>query len=928
MPGVPPATKDLLAAIQKGVFEPYKHPNRNLFALADLITKSGLVAAGNAYTFTPLSFEIAQPRALQASLIRETKMVYNDVSERILFVVDKQTLRGTVDYRPIVAAGSVVAICTKSTIVLHELTPILARLFSRVIPLYGDKYTSSTPCGCELFGDELERYNEIVRDARTTLTLTNEPPSLTIDTSTAAQAAINVEYDVAGQTLAIKPVVDYGSLCVDVGESVYWSTAGGARHLARRQQYLQERPDMPHEYEIRFAGDTVHLAPIAEALETALFEAVTDNAPDNGFSKTAKCTAQGKSAIARFIETRWAGLQSFATEQKLPIRFTRDAISYTSSTVQAKFTTNLNEEADWLRFDVECYCRGERITLEDIIAFIRSGDTLMHRPDGTLLHIENRGELERLASLLTSFEQQEGMFEGRLHHAPELSYVMTSSPHYDASRAESIKQFMHKVEKGKPVKKVRLPKAFSKVLRPYQTAGVEWLYFLRSYRFAGILADDMGLGKTLQTLALLSAERVKGRPSIVVCPTSLVHNWAREAEKFVPNLRVLAYRGTPDERITLAKKIRAHDLVIVSYATLRKDEAVFIQGKMRFNYAVLDEAQYIKNHATKGAQLVKKIHADYRLALTGTPIENTVSELWSVFDFLMPKFLGPYDQFSKRFHKPIMEQGDQRAMEHLRAKIAPFMLRRTKNEVLTELPQKIEQTITTELTDAQSVLYQNILAKVRGEVFAAVGKKGFNHAQIHILAGLTKLRQACNHPALLTDKKAKVHDGDSAKLDLAMELIQEATSGGHKVLLFSQFTGMLDIVAETLDAHKITYCYLSGKTRNRQELIEQFNSDPNISVFLISLKAGGVGLNLTAADTVIIFDPWWNPSAENQAADRAHRIGQTKTVTVYRLTTKGTIEERIEKLKSKKNALADALIGESKDLFKKLTWDDIRELFA
>lgn len=293
----------------------------------------------------------------------------------------------------------------------------------------------------------------------------------------------------------------------------------------------------------------------------------------------------------------------------------------------------------------------------------------------------------------------------------------------------------------------------------------------------------------------------------------------------------------------------------------------------------------------------------------------------------MPGFLGSYDYFAKQFHKPIMEAGDRQALEHLRRKVQHFMLRRTKAEVLQELPPKIEQLSQCHLSGEQNILYQQILAKVRGNVFAAVKQKGFASAQIHILASLTKLRQACNHPALLTkDKNFRKYQ--SAKLDMSLELVDEVVSSKRKVLIFSQFTQMLDIVAAALQDKTIPYVYLSGKTQKRQRLIDAFTSDSAIPVFLISLKAGGTGLNLTAADTVIIFDPWWNPSVENQAIDRTHRIGQTKTVNVYRLLTVGTIEEKIQGLKQKKQQLFDAMIGQSGDIFKKLIWDDVRELFA
>ncbi|NTV55220.1 MAG: DEAD/DEAH box helicase [Candidatus Moranbacteria bacterium] len=346
----------------------------------------------------------------------------------------------------------------------------------------------------------------------------------------------------------------------------------------------------------------------------------------------------------------------------------------------------------------------------------------------------------------------------------------------------------------------------------------------------------------------------------------------------------------------------------------------------KFNYCLIDEAQYIKNHRTQNAKSVKGIHADYRLALTGTPLENSVSEIWSLFDFVMPGFLGSHHAFGERFERPIMKSGDRDALETLRKKTSCFMLRRTKENVLKELPAKIQQVSHCQLGDDQNILYQEILKNVKKDISDAVESRGFAQSQIHILAGLTKLRQVCNHPVLLL--KDKEHEKySSAKLDLFLELVDEIVSSGRKVLVFSQFTKMLDILEKELDKKDIRHLYLSGKTKHRKERVSEFNGNAGIPVFLISLKAGGTGLNLVSADNVIIFDPWWNPSVENQAIDRAHRIGQKKTVNVYRLIVKGTIEEKIMQLQTKKKSLFDTMVGESDDLFKKLTWSDVKELF-
>ena len=622
------------------------------------------------------------------------------------------------------------------------------------------------------------------------------------------------------------------------------------RALARRLN-----PDEQDGLAVSVSESVIRVAAIDAEKERAWYRALAERAEEFGFTKTLKCLRRGRAGVDSYLEEIWSKLAVFAKERGVPFLFTKDKIAFERAAFRADFDAKLAADEGWLYFDLALYCGSERITLEALRAYLASGERYMRRADGTLVTIQNKEDVERLVRMLEHFEESEGRFSGRAYHAPELQYLMSSSPYYDAKRAESLSAFMRVLERGKPVQKITFPRALARVLRPYQKTGVEWLHFLRQYRFGGILADDVGLGKTLQTLALLSMTRGK-RPSLIVCPKTLLYNWAAEAAKFTPDLRTLVYAGAPAERIALRKKFKAHDLIVTSYPIFKRDEEFLTGRTARFAYAVLDEAQHIKNHASKNAYSVKKVNAEYRLALTGTPMENHVGELWSIFDFLMPGFLGNHEHFSRHFHRPIMEEGDRHALEHLRRKTSTFMLRRTKAEVLRELPPKIEQRRLCELGEGQSLLYQQILAKVRGEVFSAVTEKGFQKAQIHILAGLTKLRQACNHPALLTKKDW--HSYESAKLEACLELAEEITAEGRKMLIFSQFTSMLDIIAEALAERGIAYQYLSGKTRDRQTIINSFNADPAIPVFLISLKAGGVGLNLTAADTVIVFDPWWN----------------------------------------------------------------------
>lgn len=932
-----PAQRDLLTYIKEEKFGNYKSSPPDPAKLFPLLVESGLPI----YKYLPafgnnnrtLVVDI-HPKPLETEIVYESQHMYEDETKiRYDFFLrmpeiywNGKNIRWS---KPFHICDSCVIrdMDENNTIELHQLTPSITKIISRLEPVFDNRNSSGRNekakyHQAKLTGEELVKFDRLADDASRLLTLTSAPLSLKPQAAKPApHPAFLVDFDNTAQTLQIAPVVDYGIYKQDISESVYLSRRDRGDSLQYRPTY-----ENPGTHIIRVTDDTIYHAKINKKKELDFYRKLIEDASDLGFTKTLKCRKNGQKQLTEYFHTFWPTLTAYAQKENLPIVFSHDELPLEQTTLRADFATDINTENDLLYFDLDCYCDEEHITLEKLMTFLQSDQPFWRKDDGTLVEISNREELERLAQLLKSFEtREEGGFESKLYRAPELEYVMTSSEHYNAVRAKSFDEFLSRVKKGKPVKKVHIPVKLSKILRPYQKSGIEWLYFLRSYRFAGILADDMGLGKTLQTLAVLDMEKVENRPSVVVCPKTLLYNWQIEAEKFFPKLKTLIYDGSPKERLLQMEEIKNCDLMIVSYGTLRQDEEKL--STHRFNYAVLDEAQFIKNHATKSAQTVKKLNADYRLALTGTPLENNVSELWSIYDFLMPGFLGNYENFAKTFHRPIMDSGDREALKHLRRKIEFFMLRRTKAEVLKELPPKIESLNQCHLSEAQNVLYQQILAKVRGEVFGAVEEKGFKGSQIHILAGLMKLRQACNHPALLTKDK-NWHKYESAKLDMCMELVDEVVESRRKVLIFSQFTQMLDIVSSALEERGIEHLYLSGKTRNRQQLIDKFNTDPTIPVFLISLKAGGTGLNLTSADTVIIFDPWWNPGVENQAIDRTHRIGQTKTVNVYRLSTRGTIEEKIQALKQKKQLLFNAMVEESGDTFKKLTWDDVQDLFA
>ena len=469
-------------------------------------------------------------------------------------------------------------------------------------------------------------------------------------------------------------------------------------------------------------------------------------------------------------------------------------------------------------------------------------------------------------------------------------------------------------------------------LRPYQKEGVYWLRFLEASGLNGLLADEMGLGKTLQTLTWLSLTRsdpqAQGKPALVVCPTSLVENWNREAETFVPELRRLVISGPDREK--LFPQIASSDLVITSYALLRRDLDFY--RAFQFSVAVLDEAQHIKNRSTQNAVAAKQINAVGRLVLTGTPVENSVADLWSIMDFLMPHYLGEYEMFRGNYELPITA-GDRDgaiAQAKLRRKIHPFLLRRLKKDVAKDLPDKITKVSFCQLTLDQQRVYNDLLTESRRTIGDLVKAKGFDRARFEILAILMRLRQVCCHLDLLKEHhKPGTYLAPSAKLEAFFELLDEALDGGHRILVFSQFVSMLKLLRTELDQRGLTYCYLDGSTQDRLEQCQRFNLHPEIPVFLISLKAGGTGLNLTGADMVVHFDPWWNPAVEDQATDRAHRIGQKRTVYSIKLIAEHTVEEKVLAMQQKKQAIINATVGVTDEtVMQKLSFDDIRDLIG
>ncbi len=512
------------------------------------------------------------------------------------------------------------------------------------------------------------------------------------------------------------------------------------------------------------------------------------------------------------------------------------------------------------------------------------------------------------------------------------AYVQASLHSLDGVDVEASPDWLNKAKTQNRDAKIEpepLGEKLEETLRSYQKDGVYWLRYLERSGFCGILADEMGLGKTIQALVWLQLERLsekaRGKPALIVCPTSLVDNWAEEAEKFTPGLRALKMHGA--DRHDHWEKVGECDLIITSYALLRRDLEEYL--KHEFSVAVLDEAQHIKNRTTQNAVAAKKIRALQKLVLTGTPIENSVADLWSIMDFLMPGYLSNHKAFREHYELPISRGGPdgELAQLKLRRKLHPFLLRRLKREVAKDLPEKIQRVAHNTLSKDQYLVYKELLESSKRKISDMVASQGFNRSRMQIFKTLLRLRQTCCHLDLLKLPNLK-SEFPSAKMELFFELVDEALDARHRILVFSQFTSMLSILRSELESRELKYCYLDGATKNRQEMVKKFNTDRSIPVFLISLKAGGSGLNLTGADMVIHYDPWWNPAVEDQATDRAHRIGQKSTVYSVKLITKDTVEEKVLQMQQRKKKVIDATLEKEGAFMQALNWNDVQELLS
>lgn len=554
--------------------------------------------------------------------------------------------------------------------------------------------------------------------------------------------------------------------------------------------------------------------------------------------------------------------------------------------------------------------------------------------DGSFINLEDNETIKFIDSITEDIDVdysqiKNGELRLPMYRALYLDKILDKNEFIKVNKDENYKSLVERLDVKQIEGSMQMPSLLKANLREYQKIGVQWLQMLDFYGLGGILADDMGLGKTVQILCVicsyLEKHKENSKPIMVVCPSSLCLNWQNEIEKFTTGVTSQVIHGSLEARKKQIENIKNYNIVITSYELLKRDIDEYKKSETQFKFIIADEAQYIKNNNTQNAKAIKNINAETRYALTGTPIENSLSELWSIFDFIMPGYLFGYRKFKEMYETPIVRDADEYATNKLKKLIEPFVLRRIKKEVLTELPDKMITILNSQMTDEQQDIYLSYLARAKKDVMEEIKENGIEKSQIKILALLTRLRQICCHPSLFIEN----YKGESGKLNQCIEIIKDAIQSGHKILLFSGYTAMFDIIEKELKKEKIEYLKLTGQTKvsDRVNLVDEFNNSPDKKLFLISLKAGGTGLNLVGADMVIHYDPWWNLSAENQATDRTYRIGQKRNVQVYKLITKNSIEEKIYELQKRKESLIDSMISTNQTFINKLSKEEIMNLF-
>ena len=584
---------------------------------------------------------------------------------------------------------------------------------------------------------------------------------------------------------------------------------------------------------------------------------------------------------------------------------------------RSKIDLEIRENNDWFDIHAVVHFGPYQIPFVDLKNHILNKIREFKLPSGQIAVIPEQWFAQY--SNLLQFSEGSNQLKLKKHHIGLINDFSTSE-----LAIVSMDRKLKKLANFEEIEEIDIPKAFHGLLRPYQKAGYDWFHFLRKYNFGGCLADDMGLGKTVQTLALLQKVKEDNHEigahttSLIIMPTSLVYNWMNEAKKFAPKLKIHAHTGTfRNKDIEIFSN---YDVVITTYGISRVD--IEILKSFFYEYIILDESQNIKNPASKSFKSVKTLKSKHKLILSGTPVENTVNDLWTQMSFINPGLLGNQSLFYTEFVIPIEKKKDEEKASKLQALIKPFVLRRTKTQVATELPPKTENLFYCQMSEEQKEYYEEIKSEYRNELLLNLENGGFKKSQVQVLQGLTKLRQIANHPRMIDED----YTGDSGKFENVIHTLENVLSRGHKVLVFSQFVRHLAIYRKYFDAEKTPYAYLDGATAKRGQVVKEFQSNKDIKLFLISIKAGGVGLNLTEADYVFILDPWWNPAVEQQAIDRTHRIGQNKNVFIYKFITKDTVEEKILALQNRKRKVAESLITTEESFVKSLTVRDIEDI--
>ncbi|GAA0121854.1 MULTISPECIES: DEAD/DEAH box helicase [Clostridium] len=650
---------------------------------------------------------------------------------------------------------------------------------------------------------------------------------------------------------------------------------------------------------------------------------VIDNIKNCGFTEDKKVfILKNQDKIINFILEKVYKLQDFGEI------YYSDSVKnmkvYTASNYKASVRLNSDDLLEF-SFDIDEVNKKE---LKDIFKSLKEKKKYHKLKNGDFVSLEEK-ELKNIANIIDFLDIKDSELDKSnivlsKYNALYLDENLKQSNMEFLEKNKNFRELINNVKSAKEMD-YTLPYNLKDIMRPYQVFGFKWLKTLATYGFGGILADEMGLGKTLQAIAFLASEK-NGNPSLVVAPSSLVYNWKSEFEKFTPEIKVTVVSGSKSVREELIKDLNESDVVITSYPLIRRDIEEY--KAFKFNYCILDEAQQIKNPLSINAASVKQIRANGYFALSGTPIENSLTELWSIFDFIMPGYLLSNSKFTKKYELPIVKHNDDNCLEALNKRIKPFILKRFKKDVIKELPPKIEHRLVVDMSEEQKKVYGAYLLQFKEEMEEEINNNGFNKSKIKIFSLLTRLRQICCDPSVFIED----YKGSSGKIEALESIIEEGIDGGHKILIFSQFTSVLKNIGKRLEKNKVNYMYLDGSTKveDRLNMVNQFN-EGNIPVFLISIKAGGTGLNLTSADLVIHFDPWWNPAVEDQATDRAHRIGQKNTVEVIKLIAKGTIEEKIFNLQEKKKEMINNVISDEfkdENIINKMTKEELEELFS